>query len=693
VDSPLTLLPVQPSSPAVPSLTPFRARDGITLLLVLLIVAVLRLGDLPLAEFFHDEAMVSLLAQDLALGESFPMTGIISSVGLPNPPQAVYVMALPYLLGNDPLLATLYVAVLNIIGVGLVWAIGHRYLGRNAGLVAGLVYALSPWAVLYSRKIWAQDFMTPFILLAILFGLLGFLERKQWAQVLTLPVLLWGLQIHFAGWALLPLYGVLLWLGWQRKTLDVRALILSAVLSILVLLPYAIGLAQTLSNDPTRLSAALSTADNRAESRTDSLITSDALEATLLFTSGLGVERWIAPQQQSDLLSVVPSLPGLWLLISWLSLLGLIAVLLRSRWRWIALLISAWALLPTLIFSVNWTAFYPHYLIGALPAYALLAGAGTDSLIDGAQRLVGGRSHYIRAVVLVGFGGILLTQGLWWRGALRYVTTRQIELGAGTSGYTTPLRDLLPVRDTLLPDDRVVIVNDSDTLTDGLDPLFDTEPARWLAMLRRSAACVQMLPGDGFAVFPSAPFASLVTPATATGELAALYSSVDSQRFPVRPGEGKYIISQFDTAPSWDALGTLQALEKPVQFSNGVILTGYQLTPERIYLQWMLPASPAKSLLLPDDADVQIFTHLLDGDGDMVQQRDSRFWLARYWCDGDRLVSWQPVEGAAVLDQAETLRVGFYRLGTGSQAGQYFPLDVLDALGNPAGNWVDVAIE
>lgn len=676
-------------------MTPFHTRDLVTLLLVLLIAAVLRFGDPAAVEFYHDEAMVALLAQDMALGERFPLTGIISSVGLPNPPQSVYVMALPYLFSDDPLLATIYVAALNVIGVGLVWAIGHRYLGRNAGLIAGLVYALSPWAVLYSRKIWAQDFMTPFLLLALALGLLGFIERKRWAQALCLPVMLWALQIHFAGWALLPLYAVLLWMGWRHRMADRRALMISAVLSVLVMLPYAVGLAQTLGADPTRVSAALSTADSRAEAETDALITSDALETTVLFASGLGVERWIAPQQQADLLSNVPPLPGLWLMIAALTLLGLIAVWLRTHWRPLAPLLTAWLLLPTLVFSITWTVFYPHYLIAALPVYALLAGAATDSLIDIAQRLVGRRSRYVRAALLIGVGVILLTQGVWWRGALRYVTSQNIALGAGTSGYTTPLRDLLPVRDALLPFERVLIVNDSETLTDGLDPLFDVEPARWLSMLRRSADCVQVLPGDGFAVFPSetsAPFAVLRTPA-ASGELAALYQSDISARYPARTGEGEYLVSTPDAVPAGDALAEIRPLDVPVQYSNGVSLTGYALTPERVYLEWRLPASPAQSLLMPDEADVQFFTHLLDADEAMIQQRDSRFWLARYWCEGDRLLTWQPVDARQPVDEAVVLRVGFYRLGTGAEAGQYFPLDVLDAAGSPAGNWFDLEIE
>ncbi|MCA9913388.1 MAG: glycosyltransferase family 39 protein, partial [Anaerolineae bacterium] len=203
------------------TINPIKQRDWLLLALVLLCAAVVRFGQPGIVEFFHDDAMLSTLAQNMAAGEYFPVTGINSSVGIPNPPTSVYVMALPFFFDSNPMTAILFVMGLNVLGVGILWLIAQRYFGRTVALVAGLSYALSPWAALYSRKIWAQDFHTPFVLLGILLGLYGFWEAQrrsetehprwrlsshEWAQIFTLPVLLFAFQIHFAAWALIPVY-------------------------------------------------------------------------------------------------------------------------------------------------------------------------------------------------------------------------------------------------------------------------------------------------------------------------------------------------------------------------------------------------------------------------------------------------------------------------------------------------------
>src|SRR5512136_2040 len=129
------------------------------LAVILILAAVLRLGAPGITEFKRDEANLSHLALDMARGRVFPLLGIDSSVGIRNAPFSVYVIVPPFLLTSDPTLATLYIGLLGVVAVLLVYLLARRYYGPLAAVVAGLLYAVSPWAVVFSRKIWAQDFL------------------------------------------------------------------------------------------------------------------------------------------------------------------------------------------------------------------------------------------------------------------------------------------------------------------------------------------------------------------------------------------------------------------------------------------------------------------------------------------------------------------------------------------------------
>ena len=135
-----------------------RRADLLALLLILFAAAAMRLGRSGVVEYFHDDAMLTTLALEMAAGERFPLTGILSSTGIPNPPTSVYVMAIPFSLSSDPNAAIHFIMLLNVGGVGLLWLMARRYFGRRAALIAGLAYAVNPWAVLFSRKIWAPGF-------------------------------------------------------------------------------------------------------------------------------------------------------------------------------------------------------------------------------------------------------------------------------------------------------------------------------------------------------------------------------------------------------------------------------------------------------------------------------------------------------------------------------------------------------
>ncbi len=634
------------------TINPLKRRDWLTLLFILVIAAVMRLGEPGVLEYGHDEAMLSLLAQDMAAARTFPLTGIPSSVGIPNPPISVYIMALPYLISDSPQVAILFVAALNVIGVGLLWLIAARYVGRNSALIAGLAYALNPWAILYSRKIWAQDFHTPFLLLALLLGLYGFGEGKRWAQVFCLPVLLFALQIHFAAWTLLPVFLWLLWLG--RKQLDWRATTFSVLLGIITLIPFGIGLTQTLEQDPNRLSNAV----NRSNSTLT--ISGDALIYHARFVTGLGLEttpETVASEQAAELLTGLPVPSILWMVFWVTALIGLIG-LIRQR-HLFAIITGLWIGIPLLIFTPTWTPIYPHYFIPAIPMLFLLVGAGAAYT----AHILPGKAA-VRLVIPALIGMILLTQGLWRRGLLRYLDTTYTP-----GGFNAPMHHLMDVRDALANSDDVIV------LSDGYFVEYDQEAAIWPSMLWRMAECVRTLKGDGIAVLPAEPFTVVTAPNAPDNPLGGLYERPDDNIFPLRPGEGEYRVAFFEAAPEW--AGEPLTSITPARFGAGIILTGYSLSDSQLTLEWRLPG--------PVQANYHYFGHFLNAAGEKIGQGDSFLWPGRHWCAGDRLITWTV---AAPQPETSILRVGLYTL----DGEAFINAPLLDEAGNSIGTWVDIPL-
>jgi hypothetical protein len=92
-----------------------------------------------------------------------------------------------------------FIAVLGVGAVVATWHIGRKYYGPVAGLVAAALFAVSPWAVIYSRKIWAPDFMPIFSLLVLggLHQLCARGESRWFLPVVIAAGLMPG--IHFVG--------------------------------------------------------------------------------------------------------------------------------------------------------------------------------------------------------------------------------------------------------------------------------------------------------------------------------------------------------------------------------------------------------------------------------------------------------------------------------------------------------------
>lgn len=635
------------------------------LLLILLLAALVRFDRADIVEYFHDDAMLATLALETADGLRLPLTGILSSTGIPNSPASVYWLTIPFAIKADPRFAIHFVMLFNVIAVGLLWLMARMVADSRVALAAGLVYAINPWAVLYSRKLWAQEMHTPLILLGLLMLLYGFWQRRApgssrggefLAQALAAPTLLFAIQFHFAAWSLLPVVFLALWVG--RKRLRAPALALAALLSVLVLLPYALGLADTLDRDPSRVSDAISRSTAAGIE-----IDLASIGHALMLASGAGLETWIAPEQMHELASRYPPFWTANFFLALVALAGILACYRRSQK--LAFFLSIWAFAPVLLLIPGWTPAYAHYLIPSLPAFALMTAYGVDWIIRMLDaKPIAKRLTWAALTCLLGL------QILQWYAVLGYVDERHISY----PGFTLPLSKLLPLRERLRQVDDVLVISQ------GMAWNHHHEVAVWDTLLWEDVRCVRTLIPQGYAVFPDHAFTVVIAPDAPLEPRDSLYAKADPEVFSTRAGERDYYVFDWLRAPDGPGPG-IESID-PVLFSNGVQLTGFGLRGDEVFLEWRLPG-PRVGM------DYQYSVQLFDEEGARLEQWDSRFWHGRHWCAGDRLLTWGPL---ASDDAARTIKVAMYSLGSGKNKAQYVNSEVLDELGNPAGWSADIPL-
>lgn len=598
-----------------PDVSAIRRWEWAALAAILLLAAVVRMGAPGITEFKRDEANLSQRALDLVHGRELPLLGIGSSVSVPNTPISVYLFAIPYAFSDSPILATLFVGLLNVIAVGLAWVLARRYYGPAAALVAGTLYAASPWAAIYSRKIWAQDLLPPFVVAVIFTGLLGFGERRRWAQWAHWLLLAITVQIHYAALVLIPLsLGMLLI---ERRDVRWRETALVLAVAALTALPALAGAYRDdwLSLNRLRDGLAADTDHRR-------VISSTALEYAWFTVAGTNIHSLAGPQQFRAYLDSVPDVWPLFKLVPLAAVLSALALAVRRVRRLPAAhlpdeVLAAALVLPVLAFTWEWTEVAPHYLIPLMPAAYVLCGAGAAALLDSLPTVRLRRASAVAGAVLVGAVAVLqVTQVL--------ALLRFLDRHATTGGFGTPLHYLLDARAAVLeqhPRDVIVI-------SEGETAPYDQEPAVW-GVLLEAVPQVRFVNGTRTLVIPAGDAIEVIawSPALITCPALACLDEPGVRRFDLRPGEQPYLMRP---APRDQPVDITPI--KPVRFANGAHLIGYSANEETVILAWRLAG--------PENRDYQAFVHALDAEGQRLDQRDRPAWPGRYWHAGDTLLLW-----------------------------------------------------
>ena len=198
-------------------------RDGLVLLLILLVAASLRLPRLGYAEFHEDEVEVTSLAARVINGESYAVF-----LHRKGPLQMLVPMAGWLLAGRiTEAWARLPFAVASLLGVLLAAQLAGRRAGKAAMLACGLVLALNGYLVAFGRMVQYQALV--FLLVSV-----GIACLWRWLQEgdarLSWPGLLCvgaSLLAHYDALLYLPVVAYLGWRIWRRWPEARRALLVS----------------------------------------------------------------------------------------------------------------------------------------------------------------------------------------------------------------------------------------------------------------------------------------------------------------------------------------------------------------------------------------------------------------------------------------------------------------------------------
>ncbi len=627
-------------------------------LALLLLAGVARMARPDLTEFKADEGRLLSLALATSDGD-IARRGIASSVGFPNAPMSVWLYALPLLLRPHAYAATLFTGLLNTLAVAGVYWLARRTWGVGAALAAALLLATGPWAILFSRKIWAQNLLPLFAAGWGISAVLAFVEGRRPFVALHLLCLAVAAQIHPAAVGLAP--ATLLFLVVFRRRVGWGWVLAGGALGALTAAPYLAYLwgewqAGGLAISTGQLSAAVSL---------------DSPRLALAIAAGHGIE----PLAGADFALPLGAVVARWLVVA-LVLAGIVFAAVRAAREWsrpgaqAGFLVLAWLLAPALLFVWHRTPVYIHYFIAGLPAACLLAGAAVGAALDR-------RPAWVKTVMWV---ALLLVAGLQltgWLGLMRAVAAQPT-----AGGFGVPLGSKLAAADAAR---RLLAASGADEVLlagDGADPQTDDFPAEFTPLLHGVAMRAVNLNAE--AVFPAGAAVVLLGDPAADGPTSTrdLYAAVPGEVATVAvAGRETYRVQAL---PPASAPPPAVGLPAPALLANFVHIVGHNgLRPVASGAVWDVHWRTADN---PDPADYHIFNHLLEATGARVAQADGAAFAARQWRAGDTVISRfvLPLPPDAPLPLS--MRVGMYRFPSLES------VPVLDAAANPAGEAIAIEL-
>ncbi|MEA3339495.1 MAG: glycosyltransferase family 39 protein [Chloroflexota bacterium] len=664
-------------------------REWLLLLLILSLAAGLRLTRLDLVEFKYDEATWARSALAILHEGNFPALGMVSSLGPYHPPLMSYILVLPFALSRDPRLAAGWVALLGVAAVALTWWVGRAYFGRRVGLLAALLFAACPWAVIHSRKTWTQN-RAALTLLFIAAALALAARRKPWALAAALAAIGLLVSMHLGGMAFL--FMLLLLALFFRRSIRPAPLLTGLMAIVLILSPY---LLYEVRHDWPNLRGLANLAGQEAT------LDLQAPRMAALIVGGYHLQD-LAGERFADFLNSIPDLRWLdqvEMALLWIGLAWLIYRVGREAWTRSGrlspdgaarLVLLCWFAVPIALLLRHTAPLHPHDLNLLYPVQHLIIALFLVDVMDWGKRNRPQVSHFTFHVSRFTFyvSSLFAVMLISWHVYLQQSLLTFVDAHDTPGGYGAPVKYTLAA--ARRAEELQADMEDAEliTLLPGADPRYDGQAAVFDVLL---GPVPRPVDGRQTLVFPARPAVYLADPGAepALTMLSEMGAEVEPP-LPLRTGsDAAYRFFRCQPAAvsaphPWE--GDADKQHPLARWASGVTLLGYDWSGDpqpggavRWTLYWRVEGIP------PVEGGLHWFNHLVDGEGVRWGQMDGVGLPISEWRVGDVVLTWFDI----TIDEDAPPPPYFVRSGMYTYP-DIVTISLLDVAGNPAGQFVEL---
>lgn len=206
------------------------------IILILVVGAFFRLYNIEgYMTFLGDEGRDVIIVRNLLVKADPILIGPGTSVGgMYLGPLYYYFMAPFLLLGNfSPVGPAVGVAVLGVATIFLVYIVGRDWFGEKAGIIASLLFAISPTVITYSHSSWNPNIMPFFALLCIYSIWKVWKERQHHWLVVTSVSFAFVCQSHYLGVLIAPV----LLIFWYLSKVSKKTTLISVLVYLFLMSP------------------------------------------------------------------------------------------------------------------------------------------------------------------------------------------------------------------------------------------------------------------------------------------------------------------------------------------------------------------------------------------------------------------------------------------------------------------------